>query len=112
VQLLQNGVGDERMATVSRYGKLRGKGQPWLHLPGLVREVLDETVIAAGLACVDEVLEASEAGCVEHAINHLAERHALRAGHVASSLTLGGWRAAVNRPRARSVDGRELSLPS
>jgi len=38
--------------------KAAGKGQLWLHLPGLVREALYETVIAAGLACVDEVLEA------------------------------------------------------
>jgi hypothetical protein len=30
----------------------------WLRLPGLVREALYDTVIGAGLACVDEVLEA------------------------------------------------------
>jgi putative transposase len=41
-----------------------------------------------------------------------AERQALRAGHVASSLVLGGRRVAVSRPRARSVEGHELSLPS
>jgi hypothetical protein len=43
---------------------------------------------------------------------HLADRQALRAGHVASSLVLGGRRVAVQRPRARSVAGRELKLPS
>ncbi len=38
-----------------------GAGQLWLRLPGMVREALYETVIATGLACVDEVLEAERA---------------------------------------------------
>ena len=38
--------------------KAASTGQLWLQLPGLVREALYETVIEAGLACVDEVLEA------------------------------------------------------
>ena len=38
--------------------KAAGAGQLWLRLPGLVREALYDTVIGAGLACVDEVLEA------------------------------------------------------
>ena len=37
---------------------------------------------------------------------------ALRAGHVASSLTLGGRRAQVERPRVHSIDGHDLALPS
>ena len=92
--------------------KAVGPGQLWLHLPGLVREALYETVIAAGLACVDEVLEAERSRLCGALYQHLAERQALRAGHVASSLVLGGRRVAVSRPRARSVDGHELSLPS
>ncbi len=43
---------------------------------------------------------------------HLADRQALRGGRVASSLVLGGRRVAVSRPRVRSVEGRELRLPS
>ena len=38
--------------------KAADQGQMWLRLPGLVREALYETVIGAGLACVDEALEA------------------------------------------------------
>ncbi len=34
-------------------------GQLWLRLPGLIREALYETVIGAGLACVDEVWKPS-----------------------------------------------------
>jgi putative transposase len=92
--------------------KAAGQGKLWLHLPGLVREALFETVIAAGLACVDEVLEAERSRLCGARYQHLPERQALRAGHVASSLVLGGRRVAVSRPRARSVDGHELNLPS
>jgi len=65
------------------------QGQLWLRLPGLVREGLYETVIAAGLACVDEVLGAERSGFCGARYWHLAERQALRAGHVPSSLVLG-----------------------
>src|ERR1019366_7674872 len=92
--------------------KAAGAGQLWLRLPGLVREALYDTVIGAGLACVDEVLETERGALCGERYAHLADRQALRAGHVASSLVLGGRRVAVQRPRARSVEGRELKLPS
>ncbi|MGH7812388.1 MAG: IS256 family transposase [Candidatus Binataceae bacterium] len=92
--------------------KAAGAGQLWLRLPGLVREALYETVIGAGLACVDEALEAERAALCGTRYRHLPERQALRTGHVASSLVLGGRRVGVSRPRARSIDGRELQLPS
>src|SRR5260370_26562963 len=88
------------------------RGQLWLHLPGMVRGALYDTVIGAGLACVDEVLETERVALCGERYEHLADRQALRAGHVASSLGLGGRRVAVQRPRARSVEGRELRLPS
>ncbi len=66
--------------------KAAGAGQLWLRLPGLVREALYDTVIGAGLACVDEVLEAERVVLCGERYEHLAERQALRAGHVASSL--------------------------
>src|SRR5229473_5951151 len=50
--------------------------------------------------------------CVCARYEHAVDRKALRAGHAGSSLVLGGRRVAVNRPRARSVEGRELRLPS
>jgi hypothetical protein len=67
-----------------RKGSQQGHGQLWLRLPGLVREALYETVIAAGLACVDEVLEAERSCLCGARYQHLAERQAVRAGHVAS----------------------------
>jgi putative transposase len=93
-------------------GRKAAKGQLWLHLPGMVREALYDTVIGAGLACVDEVLERERVALCGERYEHLSDRQALRAGYVASSLVLGGRRVAVQRPRARSVAGRELGLPS
>src|SRR5450755_4232085 len=86
------------------------RGQLWLHLPGMVREALYDTVIGAGLACVEEVLERERVALCGERYEHLADRQAQRAGHVASSLVLGGRRVAV--PRPRSVAGCELRLPS
>jgi putative transposase len=88
------------------------EGQLWLRLPGLVHDALYQTVIGAGLACVAEALEGERATLCGARYVHLADRRAQRAVHVASSLVLGGRRIAVSRPRARSLDGRELKLPS
>jgi hypothetical protein len=92
--------------------KAEGEGQLWLRLPGLVRAALYDTVIGAGLVCVGEVLEAERVALCGARYEHLADRQALRAGHVASSLVLGGRRVVVSRPRVRSIDGRELGLLS
>src|ERR1700726_3662872 len=93
-------------------GRKAARGQLWLQLSGMVREALYDTVIGAGLACVDEVLEMERVALCGERYERLADRQALRAGHVASSLVLGGRRVAVQRPRARSIEGRELRLPS
>ena len=72
--------------------KAAGAGQLWLRLPGMVRDALYDTVIGAGLACVDEVLEMELVALCGERYEHLADRQALRAGHVASSLVMGGRR--------------------
>jgi putative transposase len=92
--------------------KVGEQGQLWLRLPGLVREALYDTVIGTGLACVNEVLEAERVRFCGTRYLHQAQRQALRAGTVASSLVLGGRRVKVRRPRVRSVDGHEVMLPS
>jgi transposase-like protein len=43
---------------------------------------------------------------------HDAGRQAVRAGHTESAIVLGGRRIAIQRPRARSIEERELRLPS
>ena len=78
----------------------------------LARAALWDTVVISGLAFVEEEMEAERAALCGPRYAHLAERQAQRSGHVPSSLVMGGRRVKVERPRARSVDGHELSLPS
>jgi putative transposase len=73
---------------------------------------LHEWVAAAGLAAVMELLERERAALCGLRYRHDRSRSAFRGGHVASSLVLGGRRVAMRRPRVRSRDGRELTLPS
>jgi transposase-like protein len=83
-----------------------------LPLRELVREALFDTVMVSGLEFVGEVLEEERTALCGPRYRHDSQRQALRAGTMTSSLSLGGRRVEVERPRARSVDGRELSLPS
>jgi hypothetical protein len=62
----------------SEDGKKAGdEGQLWLRLPGLVREALYDTVIGAGLACVNEVLEAERAALCGPRYAHTVARQAI-----------------------------------
>lgn len=88
------------------------QGQRQLPLRELVREALFDTVIVSGLEYVGEVLEEERTALCGPRYQHDRQRRALRAGSGPSSLSLGGRRVAVERPRARSVDGEELTLPS
>jgi len=83
-----------------------------LPLRELVREALLDTVVVSGLEYVGEVLEEERKELCGLRYRHDPERLAFRAGSVASSLTLGGRRVAVERPRVRSHAGHELTLPS
>jgi putative transposase len=89
-----------------------GQRQRCLPLRELAREALWDTVMLSGLVFVEEELEAERTALCGPRYEHVAGRAAIRAGHVASSLTLGGRRAEVKRPRVRSIDGHELGLPS
>jgi len=89
-----------------------GGRQRYLPVKEFAREALWDRVMVAGLAFVEEALEAERTALCDPRYAHDAERAAMRAGHVASSLTLGARRAQVARPRARSIDGHELALPS
>jgi putative transposase len=89
-----------------------GSGQRYLPLREFAREALWETVMLSGLAFAEEALEAERTALCGPRYAHDAGRAAMRAGHAASSLTLGGRRAEVNRPRVRGRDGHELTLPS
>lgn len=86
--------------------------QWYLPLGEFFREALWDTVVVAGFEFAREQLEAERVALCGPRYVHAAERAAMRAGHAKSSLTLGGRRAEIDRPRARSRDGHELALPS
>jgi transposase-like protein len=111
------GFAIEEDAAVEKIGRRNGPGQSTpgqfrLPLRELVREALFDTVIVSGLEYVGQVLEEERTALCGPRYQHDPQRQALRAGAMPSSLSLGGRRVGVERPRARSVDGRELSLPS
>jgi putative transposase len=93
-------------------------------LPGRVQEALGELVgaakegllalsVATGLGVLAELLEdeVDEVVGPKHARD--SDRTAVRHGHEAGEVTLGGRRVAVQRPRARTADGAsEVPLAS
>lgn len=90
----------------------RGEQQFRLPLHELVREALFDTVVVAGLEYVGAVLEEERTELCGLRYQHDPQRRALRAGAVTSSLTLGGRRVGIQRPRVRSLEDQELTLPS
>lgn len=96
----------------SRGREQRAQGQLRLPLRGLAREALWDTVVISGLAFMEDELEAERTALCGPRYAHLIERQALRSGHVPSSAVLGGRRVKVERPRARSITGHEVHLPS
>lgn len=83
-----------------------------LGLRDLVRENLREFVISAGLAALTAVLEEERTQIVGPRYAHLPARQAHRAGTAPGELVMGGRRVQVRRPRARTLDGKEVQLPS
>jgi putative transposase len=93
-----------------------------LGLPPSVQEALGELVNAAkdgllalsvgvGLGVLAEMMEAEVDEVVGPKGKPNPERTAVRHGHEAGEVTLGGRRVGVTRPRARTADGeREVSL--
>jgi putative transposase len=85
-------------------------------LPARLREALGELVGAAregllalsvgvGLGVLAELMEEEVVDVVGPKGKHDTDRVAVRHGHEAGEVTLGGRRVAVQRPRARSADG-------
>jgi transposase-like protein len=79
-------------------------------LVGAAREGLLALSVGVGLRVVHELMEAEVDEVVGAKGKHNRERTASRHGHEAGSMTLGGRRVPVSRPRARSVDDKELAI--
>src|SRR4051812_11598862 len=111
------------MGTVSAAPVAPGE-EPVDELPEPVRDALGELAGAAkegllalsvgvGLGVLHELMEAEVEEVVGPKGRHDPDRLAVRHGHDAGEVTLGGRRVPVDRPRARSVDGAdEVELQS
>ncbi|CAN5833188.1 hypothetical protein BH11MYX2_BH11MYX2_24550 [soil metagenome] len=83
-----------------------------LTLADVIRADLREFVIAACTAAIGAVLERERTQLVGPRYAHLPGRAAHRSGSAPGELVLGGRRVQVRRPRARTLAGREVELPS
>ncbi|MGO8938120.1 MAG: IS256 family transposase [Mycobacterium sp.] len=81
-------------------------------IAGAAREGLLAMSVAAGLAVMQAMFEAEIAEVCGPKGKHDAKRAAVRHGAGRGSVTLGGRRVAVPRPRARTVDEHEVPLTS
>jgi transposase-like protein len=81
-------------------------------IAGAAREGLMAMSVAAGLAVMAVMFEAEIGQACGPKGKHDSERAAVRHGQGRGSVTLGGRRVAVTRPRARTVDGHEVPLAS
>jgi putative transposase len=79
-------------------------------LVGAAREGLLALSVGVGLSVVHELMEAEVAEVVGPKGKHDPERTGKRHGHERGSMTLGGRRVEVSRPRIRSADD-ERELP-
>lgn len=76
-------------------------------LVGAAREGLLALSVGVGLGVVEELMAAEVNEVVGPKGRHDDRRTAVRHGHEQGSMTLGGRRVAVSRPRVRSADGSE-----
>ena len=79
-------------------------------LVGAAREGLLALSVGVGLRVVHELMEAEVTEVVGPKGSWDPERTASRHGHEDGSMTLGGRRVPVSRPRVRSVEGKELPV--
>jgi putative transposase len=81
-------------------------------IAGAAREGLMAMSVAAGMAVMAAMFEAEITEACGPKGKHDANRAAVRHGQGRGSVTLGGRRVAVDRPRARTTDGHEVPLGS
>ena len=81
-----------------------------------LKEALQEGLLALSVEAGQQVLAQMLAEDSEHLAGpkgkHNPERSAVRHGTEAGSVTMGGRRIAVEKPRVRSLEGHELRLPT
>ena len=92
---------------------------PTIQIPlpmGIALDAVEEgffsLCIATGRRVLAEMMELDRTALCGPKWTPDPEREAHRAGSAPSEVTLGGRRVALRRPRVRSIDGREVELPS
>ena len=81
-------------------------------IAGVAGEGLLAMSVAAGMAVLQTMFEAEIAEACGPKGKHDSSRAAVRHGTGRGSVTLGGRKVAVTRPRARTVNGHEVPLTS
>ena len=82
-------------------------------IAGNMREGLLALAVGAGLQVMSAMMEADVTTLAGAKGKHDSDRAAVRHGHERGSVTLGGRRVPVDRPRVRAVDGSgELPVPA
>ncbi len=76
------------------------------------RESLRELVLHAGFAVFAELLEEDREAVCGPRYSREGERRAYRHGSEVGRLVFGGRQVRLRRPRVRSLEGQEISLPS
>ncbi len=94
-------VGHEELALPPRVQEALGE------LVGSAKEGLLALSVGVGLGVLAELMEEEVVDVVGPRGKHDRARIAVRHGHESGEVTLGGRRVGVERPRVRSVDGRE-----
>lgn len=79
-------------------------------IAAVAREGLLAMSVAAGMAVMATMFEAEIAAVAGVKGKHNPDREAVRHGTGKGSVTLGGRRVEVTRPRARTLDGHEVPL--
>ena len=79
-------------------------------IAGVAREGLLALSVATGMAVMAAMFEAEVSAVAGVKGQHDPDRVAVRHGSGQGSVTLGGRRVAVARPRARTLDGHEVPL--
>jgi putative transposase len=93
-------VGQEELALPPRVQEALGE------LAGSAKEGLLALSVGVGLGVLAELMAEEVVEVVGAKGKHDPERAAVRHGHEAGEVTLGGRRVQVERPRVRSADGR------
>lgn len=101
-----------QLRTVLAEAAARTQLQLQLELGDALRRDLREFVITAGTVALAAILEEERTNAVGPRYARLPGRSAVRGGTARGELVMGGRRVQVRRPRARTLDGDEIQLPS